>query len=98
MTNEQIYAELAEIHAAILKGACPSLSMDEAIKYTGLKRSYLYKLVHNNEIPYYKTEGGKLIRFKRAELDKWLLAVRVPSNAELSDQAAAHIARKGSKL
>lgn len=95
MTNEQIFNELAEIRAEILRGACPSLSIDEAIKYTGLKRSYLYKLVHNNEIPYYKTAGGKLLRFKRAELDKWLTAVRVPSNAELAEQASAHIAEKG---
>lgn len=47
------------------------LSFKEACIYTGLSNSQLYKLAKSEKIPHYKP-GGKLIYFKRHELEEWL--------------------------
>jgi hypothetical protein len=40
--------------------------------------------ISGGNIAYYKP-NGKLILFRKADLDKWLEANRIPSNAELLD-------------
>ncbi|MEO5641831.1 MAG: helix-turn-helix domain-containing protein [Bacteroidia bacterium] len=47
------------------------LSFDEARVYLHLSPSYLYKLTASRVIPYFKP-GGKLVYFRRADLDEWL--------------------------
>ncbi len=49
------------------------LSFDEACDYTGISRSYMYKLTSSGKIPHSKP-GGKLIFFNRDLLEAWLLA------------------------
>lgn len=49
------------------------LSFDEACDYTGISRSYMYKLTSSGKIPHSKP-GGKLIFFNRDRLEVWLLA------------------------
>ncbi len=58
------------------------LTLNEAATFTGLSKSYLYKKTSNRQIPFYKLEG-KLIYFKKIELEEWLLANRVPPENEL---------------
>ena len=48
------------------------LSFNEATGYLNVKKSTLYKLTHNREITYYKP-NGKLIYFKKEDLDNWML-------------------------
>ena len=48
-------------------------SFVEAAEYTGLSKSYLYKLTSAGLIPHYKP-SGKLLFFKRQEIDEWLLS------------------------
>lgn len=48
------------------------LTLEQAALYVDLKKSYLYKLTSTGRIPCYKPTG-KHIKFKRTELDKWLL-------------------------
>jgi excisionase family DNA binding protein len=47
------------------------LTFSEALIYTGLKRSYMYKLTATGKIPHSKP-NGKLIFFDRKLLDQWL--------------------------
>lgn len=47
------------------------LTFSEAVKYTGFKPSYLYKLTSQGIIPHYKPTG-KLLFFKRQELEEFL--------------------------
>ncbi|MEO5642037.1 MAG: helix-turn-helix domain-containing protein [Bacteroidia bacterium] len=47
------------------------LSFDEARIYLHLSPSYLYKLTASRVIPFFKP-GGKLVYFRRADLDEWL--------------------------
>jgi excisionase family DNA binding protein len=58
------------------------LTLNEAAIFTGLSKSYLYKKTSNRQIPFYKLDG-KLIYFKKIELEEWLLSTRVPSNSEI---------------
>ena len=48
------------------------LNADEAANYLGVKKSYLYKKTSAKEITYY-SGGGKLIYFKKEDLEKYLL-------------------------
>lgn len=49
------------------------LTFDEACDYTGISRSYMYKLTASGKIPHSKPRG-KLIFFNRDRLETWLLA------------------------
>ncbi len=65
------------------------LSFDEACKYCSISKSKMYKHTSSNNIPYYKPEG-KLIFFKREELDTWLLRNRQSSIDELQREATKY--------
>ena len=70
------------------------LTSDEAARYMGISRSYLYKLTMNQRIPYYKPLG-KLCYFNRQELEQWLQNNRVDTTDELEQQAQAYNLKKG---
>jgi len=63
------------------------LNPDELCNYTGFSKSYLYKLTHRREIPYY-CPNGKLIFFKRSEIDFWLLRNKRKSRIEIDELAS----------
>ena len=62
------------------------LTFEEAVMFTGLAKSYLYKLTASGKIPYYKP-GGKLIYFDRSELERWMLRNPVKTADEIEQQA-----------
>lgn len=70
------------------------LTSDEAAKYMGVSKSYLYKLTMRQAIPHYKPMG-KMCYFNRAELEKWLQSNRVATEAEINDRAQAYCIKKG---
>ena len=49
------------------------LNVEELSEYTGFKKSYIYKLVHESKIPYSKPNGKSLF-FDRKKIDQWLLS------------------------
>ena len=49
------------------------LNFNEVAIYTGLSKSYLYKLTCTGGIPCYKP-NGKHIYFDRIEIDRWMLS------------------------
>jgi len=53
------------------------LSVEQANLYLGLKKSFLYSLVEAGAIPHYKI--GRLIRFKKDDIDRWMEDHRVES-------------------
>lgn len=93
----EIKQQLAEIKALTLLAAKEMLTMDDAVLYTGLGKSYLYALTCKNKIPYYKP-NGKNIYFKKSELNDWLQRGRVNSIAEAESAAALYVAKKGGEL
>lgn len=66
------------------------LTFDEAVEYTGYKRSYLYKLTHSGIIPHSKP-NGKSIFFDTAKLEAWLLRNPKKSLFEKQEEAATYV-------
>jgi excisionase family DNA binding protein len=58
------------------------LTLVEAAEFLGLSVSYMYKLTHWNKLPYYKP-SGKLLYFKRQELEEWMLQNKSTTQAEI---------------
>jgi|TARA_R110000868_G_scaffold55266_1_gene171914 excisionase family DNA binding protein len=56
----------------LLVGQKEILTFDEAFGYTGISRSYLYKLTAKGKIPHSKP-NGKLLFFEKTKLVEWLL-------------------------
>lgn len=72
------------------------LTLLEVAEYTGLSRSYLYKLTMCRQIPHYKPMG-KMIYFNRDEVVNWLQSNRVATDGELEQRAQAMCKRGGAK-
>jgi excisionase family DNA binding protein len=71
------------------------LNITEAAAFTGLKPSYLYKLIHYKRIPCYKPTGGKVF-FKQEELEQFIFRGRSAADYELSGKADS-LLNKGEK-
>ena len=54
------------------------LTIDEAVDYLSIAKSYLYKMTAKKRIPFYRPTGKK-IYFKKSELDDWMNSGRVDS-------------------
>jgi excisionase family DNA binding protein len=87
-----ILQKLDEIQAQLL-GNKKVLNADEAAAYTGLAKSYLYKLTAKNMIPFSKP-SGKLIFFSTEDLDNWMLSNRTSGYMERVTKAATYLATK----
>ncbi|MDR0421391.1 MAG: helix-turn-helix domain-containing protein [Proteiniphilum sp.] len=74
------------------------LTFDEAAIFTGLSKSYLYKLTSGQKIPHYKP-AGKVLYFNREELQAWLLQNRVSTTDEVAEKAQSYCMtnKKGGK-
>lgn len=69
------------------------LTSDEAARYMGISKSYLYKLTMRGAIPHFKPMGKKCY-FNRIELEHWLQSNRVATSSELSQKAQSYCMRK----
>ena len=60
-----------------------ALNIDEAAEFTGYRKNYLYKLVHEKRIPHFKPGGlkGRLF-FKREDLEAFLFRGRQSADYE----------------
>lgn len=72
------------------------LTSDEAAKYMGVSKSYLYKLTMKQQIPHFKPMG-KICYFNRLELEQWLQSNRVSTASEIKQQAQSFCMKKSSK-
>ena len=69
------------------------LSVNEAYVYLNVSISWLYKLTHLKKIPHYKP-NGKLIYFKKSDLNIWLLRNRVSSQEEIERKAEEYVTKE----
>jgi len=69
------------------------LTVDELSEYSGFSKSYIYKLVARNEIPFSKPMG-KTLFFEKDRIDEWLLQNSSKSDSELQKQADTYILKK----
>lgn len=70
------------------------LTSDEAARYMGISKSYLYKLTMTGQVPHYKPTS-KLNYFNRLELEQWLQSNRVSTSEEINQRAQAYCMKKG---
>ena len=73
------------------------LTSDEAARYMGISKSYLYKLTLRQQIPHSKPMG-KMCYFNRVELETWLQSNRVASSSDLNQRAQTYCMKKGGIL
>ena len=66
------------------------LTSDEAAKYMGVSKSYLYKLTMKQQIPHFKPKG-KMCYFNRQELEQWLQSNRIATAAEVEQRAVNYL-------
>jgi excisionase family DNA binding protein len=68
-------------------------TFDDVVEYTGLSKSYLYKLTCTGRIPHSKPNGKQLF-FDKKEIDKWLLRNKAKTADEIEAEAATHVTLK----
>ncbi|MBO0323851.1 helix-turn-helix domain-containing protein [Muricauda sp. CAU 1633] len=69
------------------------LTLEETCEYTGISRSYLYKLTAAREIPHSKP-NGKMIFFEKKKLNEWLLQNGRKSKMEIEDAAIKYTLKR----
>lgn len=77
----------------LLLGSKQVLTLDEACTYTGISRSYLYKLTSAGIVPHSKP-NGKLIFFDIDRLNEWLLQNNRKSKSQIEDEALSYVLKK----
>ena len=79
--NEVIIEKLNKLETLLVSSVKQILTVEDLINYTGFSRSYIYKLVHMNILPYSKP-NGKTLFFQKKEIDSFLLQNKSESNAQ----------------
>ena len=85
MDNLLIFERLDRIER-LLTVSKEVLTFEETCDYTGISRSYLYKLTASGNIPHSKP-NGKMIFFEKKKLNEWLLQNMRKSNSEIEAEA-----------
>jgi excisionase family DNA binding protein len=66
------------------------LTFDEGAEYSGLSKSFLYKLTSTGKVPHSKP-NGKNIFFDRVELENWLKRNPVKTQDEIEREASKYV-------
>lgn len=91
--NDIVLEKLKVIERNTLLAAKNVLTFDDVSLLTGLSKQTLYKLTSSHKIPHYKP-NGKLVYFKRSEVEEWQTTNRVQSVDEATSAAQKHIIDK----
>lgn len=75
--------QIDELRRLLLAGTKEVLTIDECAILTGYSKNHLYKLTSQRAIPFYKPLGGS-IRFKKSEVEDWLLQNRQATESEIN--------------
>ena len=89
MTREEIKNVAAELADRVIFTTKEVLTSEEAARYMGISRSYLYKLTMTRKIPHYKPTG-KVCYFDRRELEEYLHSNRIATDAEINSKAQSY--------
>ena len=72
----------------------PILTAKEMANYMGIALSTLYKMTHQNIIPFSKP-NGKMIFFDRVEVEEWLMSNRYAPQVETAHRATIYCQKGG---
>lgn len=70
------------------------LSFQEAVAYLDVSKSFLYKMTSSNSITFFKP-SGKLIYFRKADLDQWVLRNEISNLDNLEENINTYILKNG---
>ncbi|MBU2949703.1 helix-turn-helix domain-containing protein [Tamlana agarivorans] len=93
---EKIQNELKEIIALLTKQNLLEkefFTLEEAAQFLNQSRSSLYKLTSKKDIPFY-VPGGKMIYFRRSELEEWIINSKVETVDELESSIDNYLSQK----
>ena len=93
---EFIQQQLKEITALLKKQNLLEkefFTLEEAALYLGQSKSSIYKLTSKKEIPFY-VPGGKMIYFRKPELDAWIIDSKVETVDELELSIDHYLSQK----
>ncbi|QYJ68785.1 helix-turn-helix transcriptional regulator [Flavobacterium litorale] len=93
---EFIQQQLKEITALLKKQNLLEkefFTLEEAALYLGQSKSSIYKLTSKKEIPFY-VPGGKMIYFRKPELDAWIIDSKVETVDELELSIDQYLSQK----
>ena len=79
-------AKRVEVLENTLSAGKEVLTLEEAARFMGVTKSSLYKMTHEQTIPYYKP-NGKMVYFEKAELLTWIRRNAIASKAQVSEEA-----------
>lgn len=96
MTTDEFKA-IASLIEANQTNTKAVLTTEEAAKYLGVTKSAIYKLTMAKKIPHYRSQGGKLLYFKREEIEQWATSCKVLTDEELDAKAKSLINKKGGR-
>lgn len=77
---------LWKIISSVALGFKKVLTFQEALIYSGLSDSQMYKLTSERAIKHYKP-NGKIIFFLRMDVDDWILQNPIPTRNDLEQKA-----------
>lgn len=86
---ENLQKEVEKLKS-LLYAAKEVLNLEEAAVFLGISKSSLYKMTHNQVVPFYKP-NNKMVYFEKSELLKWLRQNPVASQTQISEEAQAYL-------
>lgn len=69
------------------------LTIENVAEMLGVSKSYVYKLTSKRILPHYKPMG-KVVYFKREEIEDWIFRNRMTTDEELEMQAVNYCNKK----
>lgn len=95
MIEIEIEKRLKRIEALVALASKEVLNTEEAAALIGISASRVYHLTSEKVIPHYKK--GKMINFRKSELEKWMLGDRIPTQAETASEAVTYIVKRNAR-
>jgi excisionase family DNA binding protein len=99
LTKENVLKLLKEVQMDLKKSDYllkEILTFKEATSFLSLSNSALYKLTSKRAIPFY-SPGGKLIYFRKSELEYWVFSGKVTTNADFDREVETYLCKTNSK-
>ena len=91
-----ILEKLEKIESMLKEQSVQLMTVDAVYEYLKISRSHIYKLTSMNLIPFYKS-NGKMVYFKKSEIDNWVLKNRHKTKEEIDEIATEYVMKHRSK-
>jgi len=92
---EKLFTEISDLKSLLRVSNSKFIGVEETANLLGFKKSYLYKLIYRNQIPYYKPNGKKVL-FDIFEIKEWVSKSRVKTVNEIEEEYHSATQKKSS--